>query len=354
MEKLIDAETEKQLKSRFMSAMKGTVDVKVFTNPIIAPGDNQTQEIYNFAIQLVRELSAIDPRIIPQELTMSDPAARALGLTTSPSIAVGYDLGYRIIYNGAPLGYEATGFIETILTVSSNESGLSGAAKKAAGLIEKETKIQVFVTPTCPYCPKAVLTANRLAVERKGIIVAECVESAENQELAKKFNVSSVPMQVINGNPDSALTGALPDESVALQALKFGAPEKYDDFEKAISTEKAEKEKLIDNPSGVVYITDSNFKQALTKYEKLVVDCWAPWCGPCRMLSPIIEELASERPGGIVFGKLNTDENPVVAAENNISSIPTVLVFRNGALKGTIVGAQPKQELLMKINEMIG
>jgi len=185
MEKLIDAETEKQLKASFMQGMKLPVDVKVFTNPIIAPGDNQTPEINAFASRLVRELSALDPMIIAQELSMADPAAAALKISTSPSIAVGYDLGYRIVYNGAPLGYEAAGFIETIMLASSGLSRLSGAAKAAVLPVEKETRIQVFVTPTCPYCPKAVLAANKLAVEKRGVIISECVESAENQELAK-------------------------------------------------------------------------------------------------------------------------------------------------------------------------
>jgi thioredoxin 1 len=354
MEKLIDAETEKQLKIKFTAGMKGTVDVKVFTNPIITPGDTQTAEINAFAKQIVRELSALDARIIAQDLGMADAAAKSLGITTSPSVAIGYDLGYRIIYNGAPLGYEVAGLIETIVLASQRDSGLNQDNRKAVALIDKDTLFQVFVTPTCPYCPQSVLAANRIAIESKGKVTAECVESAENQALAAKFNVSSVPQQVVNGIAESVTIGAMPVDKLVKQVLKYGAPEKYEPFEKQEQAERALKEKLEDSPKGTVYITDGNFGEAVKKYENLVLDCWAEWCTPCKMLSPVIEALAAEYAGKIVFGKLNTDENPKTASENAIQSIPTLLVFKKGALKGSVIGVQPKQELELKLKELLG
>jgi thioredoxin len=354
MEKLIDAETEKQLKEKFQAEMKGTVDVKVFTNPILAPGKEQTEEINEFAKQLVRELSQIDARIIVQNMTISDDTAKKLNIKTSPSISVGYDLGYRIIYNGAPLGYETTGLIETLILVSRGESGLSGSDKEAIRLIDRDTFVQVFVTPTCPYCPRSVLNANRMAIEARGKITAECVESSENSELASKFHVSSVPQQVINGSMESISIGAIPEEVFVRQVLQFGAPDKYGGFMEKEKAIKAEREKLPDKPQGTVIISDDNFSEAMKKYGNLVVDCWAEWCSPCKAIAPVIEELAAENAGAIVFGKLNVDENPKTSAERGIASIPTLFVFKNGELKGTVIGAQPKQQLGDRIKELLG
>jgi thioredoxin 1 len=75
----------------------------------------------------------------------------------------------------------------------------------------------------------------------------------------------------------------------------------------------------------------------------LVVDFWAPWCGPCRAVTPVIEELAKEYTGKVVVGKLNVDENPEVAGQFNVMSIPTVIVFKNGEPIKSIVGAQSKE-----------
>ena len=97
-------------------------------------------------------------------------------------------------------------------------------------------------------------------------------------------------------------------------------------------------------------ITDADFDDSVKKYKTIVIDCWAPWCGPCRIVSPIIDELAKEMQGKIVFGKLNVDENPRVSMKHQIMSIPTLLVFKNGNLVDRIVGAHPKQELKKKLD----
>ena len=87
----------------------------------------------------------------------------------------------------------------------------------------------------------------------------------------------------------------------------------------------------------------------MNNYPTLVVDCWAPWCGPCRIIGPIIEELATEMKGKIVFGKLNVDENPQTSMKYKIMSIPTMLVFKNGILVDQFVGAMPKNMILQKL-----
>jgi thioredoxin 1 len=104
---------------------------------------------------------------------------------------------------------------------------------------------------------------------------------------------------------------------------------------------------MLDTP---LEITDADFDDLVKKYKIIVIDCWAPWCGPCRMVSPVIDELAKEMQGKIVFGKLNVDENPRVSMKHEIMSIPTLLVFKNGNLVDRIIGAYPKQELKKKLD----
>lgn len=102
-------------------------------------------------------------------------------------------------------------------------------------------------------------------------------------------------------------------------------------------------------PNTPLTITDADIDEAIQKYDTIVVDCWAPWCGPCRMVAPVIEELAKEMQGKVVFGKLNVDENPTTSAKHQIMSIPTLLVFKNGNLVDRLVGAYPKDELKKKL-----
>ena len=98
-------------------------------------------------------------------------------------------------------------------------------------------------------------------------------------------------------------------------------------------------------------MTDSDFNEFIKKYPFVVVDCWAPWCGPCVMVAPIIEELAKDYNGKIVFGKLNSDENDKIMKEYNIFSIPTLLIFKNSKLIDRSIGAMPKTELEQVITQ---
>ncbi|UCH32798.1 MAG: thioredoxin [Candidatus Bathyarchaeota archaeon] len=93
-------------------------------------------------------------------------------------------------------------------------------------------------------------------------------------------------------------------------------------------------------------LTDSNFNETTRRHSLMVVDCWAAWCGPCRMLTPIIDELAEELAGEIAFGKLNVDENPETAKRFNIMGVPTLLIMKEGVEIDRMVGAAPK--LLIK------
>ena len=84
-----------------------------------------------------------------------------------------------------------------------------------------------------------------------------------------------------------------------------------------------------------------------------MVDFWAEWCGPCKMIAPILEELATEQAGTITVAKLNVDENPDLAMRYNVMSIPTLLVFKDGEIAKRLVGAKPKSALLQELSEFL-
>lgn len=107
-----------------------------------------------------------------------------------------------------------------------------------------------------------------------------------------------------------------------------------------------EEKKVLEKP---IELNAASFRELIKTRPFLVVDCWAPWCTPCRLIAPVVEELAQKYAGRITFGKLNVDENPSVASELQIMSIPTLLVFKQGRLVDRIVGAMPKGALEARI-----
>lgn len=118
-------------------------------------------------------------------------------------------------------------------------------------------------------------------------------------------------------------------------------------LEEKLETSHEQRGSVLSKP---VDVTDITFKETIQSHSLVVVDCWAPWCAPCRMVAPIIDALALDFDGKILFGKLNVDENRAVAIEYQIMSIPTLLVFKNGKLVERIIGAQPRQTLESKLS----
>ncbi|MBV6644810.1 MAG: thioredoxin [Cyclobacteriaceae bacterium] len=102
-----------------------------------------------------------------------------------------------------------------------------------------------------------------------------------------------------------------------------------------------------------VEITDANFKEVINSDKPVLVDFWAEWCGPCKMIGPVVEELATDYDGKAVVGKVDVDVNPEVSAQFGIRSIPTLLVFKNGEIVDKQVGAVPKAVLSQKIDAQL-
>lgn len=109
-------------------------------------------------------------------------------------------------------------------------------------------------------------------------------------------------------------------------------------------------ENVSDSPTT---LSDATFDDFAKKNPLAVVDCWAEWCGPCRMIGPVIEQLAKEFVGKVAFGKLNVDQNPTTAARFRIMSIPTLLIMKNGTVIDTIVGAVPKDYIVSRLQPLL-
>jgi len=114
----------------------------------------------------------------------------------------------------------------------------------------------------------------------------------------------------------------------------------------AMMREASEPEEVISSP---IVVTDANFDEMRKKYPLIVIDCWAAWCGPCKMIAPTIDVLAKEYAGRIVFGKLNVDENQVTSRSYRIMSIPALLILKDGVLVDQVIGALPREILEQKI-----
>jgi thioredoxin reductase (NADPH) len=189
--RVLKDDARKTLEKTFKD-LKRKVVIEVFTK-------DGTNEPYNQLSQrFATELSEISEKIIVKTFKIGDERSKQMGVTRSPTILIDPD-HYRIIYTGAPAGEEGRSFIQTILMVSRDDSMLSSKGRKRLAELRDKRHIQVFVTAACPYCPGEVQNANAAAIERPDLVLSEVVESAENIDLAKQFNVGSVPQTVING-----------------------------------------------------------------------------------------------------------------------------------------------------------
>ena len=139
----------------------------------------------------------------------------------------------------------------------------------------------------------------------------------------------------------------LPNPLYCMDELEILRKKKLEELRKRYM--EGEKQETPDKP---LEVNDANFEKIVIKHKNIAIDCWAPWCGPCLMIAPVIEELAKELKGKVVFGKLNVDENQRTAMRFNIMSIPTILLFKDGKLVDRIIGAMPKEFIVEKLKSL--
>lgn len=139
----------------------------------------------------------------------------------------------------------------------------------------------------------------------------------------------------------------LSESEEELELKRIRARKMQELMKKAVE-KPGEMQKILNAP---MLVGDANFDDIVRQHPLTVIDCWAAWCGPCRMITPIIDELAKDYAGKVVFGKLNVDENPKTAMRFNIMSIPTLLIMKNGKEIDRIIGAVPKQSIEARLRK---
>lgn len=97
-----------------------------------------------------------------------------------------------------------------------------------------------------------------------------------------------------------------------------------------------------------IKVTDADFQETINNNNLVLIDFWAPWCGPCKAIAPVLEEISNEH-SNVVIAKMNTDENPTISSQHGIMSIPTMMIFKNGQLVDRLVGALPKPAIVQKL-----
>ena len=209
---MIGEQDRQAIKDLFDKGLVNDVKLVVFTQEFECQYCRETR-------QLVEELAETSDRVVAEvfDFATDKAQAEAYGVDKIPAIAIVGTADYGVRFYGIPSGYEFTGFIETILAVSRGESGLSEETKTLLAGLTEPVHIQVFVTPTCPYCPQAVHLAHRLAIESDQVL-ADGVEVIEFPHLGTKYSVQGVPRSVINETVH--IEGAAP-EGMLLEKLKL-------------------------------------------------------------------------------------------------------------------------------------
>lgn len=212
---LISAKDAEFLRNEFATQLVNPVKLLMFTQTFECQFCAETR-------QIVEEVAALSDKITAEvyNFVVDKAVAESYGVDRIPAIAIlrvegDREKDYGIRFYGIPSGYEFTSLIEDILDVSKGESGLQPKTKKAVAELTDPVHIQVFVTPTCPYCPQAVRLAHKLAIESDRIR-ADMIEAIEFPHLANKYGVYGVPRTVINDQVHQE--GAVP-ESVLLSKL---------------------------------------------------------------------------------------------------------------------------------------
>src|SRR5574341_1460339 len=189
---LIPDDIKKVIKDTFLSELKAEVAIEVYTQA----GKNDS--FNEAAVQLVRTFAELSPKIKASFHTVGDEQSLKRGVLRSPTILISPDT-HRIRYTGAPLGEEGRSFLVALLMVSAGKTILSPLSVEKISKLKEKRDIQVYVSPTCPYCPQQVLAAMAAAVAKPDLISAETIEIYENQDLAESLGSLAVPQTVVNG-----------------------------------------------------------------------------------------------------------------------------------------------------------
>ena len=217
---LLKDRDKQHLQEEFTKRLKNPVKLVVFTQTIACDFCEQTE-------QIAQEIASLSDKITVEVYNfVADKAvADQYGVDKIPATVIEGEQDYGIRFFGIPSGYEFSSLIEDIMMVSSGESGLSEDTKNIIATVKEPVHIQVFVTPTCPYCPGAVVLAHKLAMENENI-KGDMVEATEFPHLAQKYNVMGVPRSVINET--TQIEGAAPEAMFVAQlteALSSDGPQ---------------------------------------------------------------------------------------------------------------------------------
>ena len=179
--------------------------------------------------QLLEEVVALSPSLglTVYDLNVDKATAEQYRVDKAPAFVVAARDGETftdtgIQYSGIPSGHEFSTLIQDIVLVASRDSGLKATTREYLKALQNPIHLQVFVTPTCPYCPRAVVLAHQMAMENPGMIRAEGVESMEFQELAEQFHVSGVPQTTINSGK-GLVVGAVPEANLLAEIQRISA-----------------------------------------------------------------------------------------------------------------------------------
>jgi thioredoxin 1 len=166
-----------------------------------------------------------------------------------------------------------------------------------------------------------------------------------NEEAAKR--AAEAGFTVVMNKCMMVEHGRLSESEEEVELKRIRAKKMQELMKKAVE-KPAEMKEILNTP---MLVGDANFDDVVQQYPLMVIDCWAAWCGPCRVIAPIIDELAKDYAGKVVFGKLNVDENPKTAVRFDIMSIPTLLIMKNGKEVDRIIGAIPKQSVEARLRK---
>lgn len=214
---LISDKDAEFLKKEFEEKLTGSVKLVMFTQTVECQYCGETR-------QIVQEIAGLSEKITAEILNfVTDKAvAEVYGVDKIPAMVVlrvedGEEKDYGVRFYGIPSGYEFTSVIEDIIDVSKGDSGLQPQTREAVAELGEPVHFQVFVTPTCPYCPQAVRLAHKLAIE-SDLITADMVEAIEFPHLSNKYHVHGVPRTVINENIHQE--GAVPEPLLLAKMLE--------------------------------------------------------------------------------------------------------------------------------------